>query len=186
MLESFLLKVVYVFILGLLLAIIEIQIEGKAGWASELPTWRPHSKSKLGHWYHKLTKKELTGYHLALNPFLFLFFHFPFIWTWTWSWQAELETLAVFAFFTAFWDFLWFVLNAHYSLHTFGPKQVWWHKHWLGKFPVDYYFSIGATIALFIPLIIADPLTNLLKLLILLVGVVVLTIMTILVYPKSY
>lgn len=31
----------YIFIMATVLAILEIQIEGKHGWAKNLPTWRP-------------------------------------------------------------------------------------------------------------------------------------------------
>jgi hypothetical protein len=182
----FIIKVVYLFVIGLLLAVIEIQIEGKGGWAATLPTWRPNESSKIGQWYLRLTKKDLTGYHLALMPFLFLFFHWPFLMGLPWTFLAELETLAFFILFAVFWDFLWFVLNPHYSLRKFGPKQVWWHRKWLGRIPIDYVFGILITTALFIPIILNNPLAGITKLILLLGGISLLTAITIIIYPKAY
>jgi len=42
---GFLIKVVYFYIIAIFLAILEIQIEGKHGWAEKLPTWRPRPGS---------------------------------------------------------------------------------------------------------------------------------------------
>jgi len=88
-----------------LLAVIEVQIEGKNGWVANLPAWRPKTGSRLQIWWLKLFKKDLTGYHLSLMPFLLLSFHLPFIWGVPWSWLAELEVLAFLVFFAVFWDF---------------------------------------------------------------------------------
>jgi len=32
---------IYLFVVALVLAFLEVQIEGKHGWASKLPTWKP-------------------------------------------------------------------------------------------------------------------------------------------------
>ena len=57
----------FLFVLALILAELEVQIEGPAGWAEKLPTWR----AKEGKWYSKgfqkmLSNKPMTGYHLAM------------------------------------------------------------------------------------------------------------------------
>jgi len=44
---EFLFKVVYFYLIGFFLAILEIQIEGEHGWAAKLPTWRPPKESKI-------------------------------------------------------------------------------------------------------------------------------------------
>lgn len=183
----FIIKILYIYLIGFVLAVLEIQIEGKHGWAEKLPAWRPHPESKLAKWYSRLfSQKDFTGYHFFLNIFLLLMFHLPFVWFMNWTWQAELELLAFFALFVVVWDFLWFVLNPHYSLHDFGPKQVWWHKKWLGQLPVDYTYSLLLVIILFLPLLAINPYLYLLKLLILLVVNLILIILTIWLYPKAY
>lgn len=183
----FILKVVYIYIIGFILAVLEIQIEGPHGWAEKLPTWRPHPSRWFVKFYQRLTgQKEFTGYHFFLNIFLLLFFHLPFVWVFSWSWQAELELLAFYIIFVVFWDFLWFVLNPSVSLKDFGPQRVWWHKNWWGKFPIDYYVGILLAVAIFIPLILVDPVANIPKLILLVFGNIILTIITIIIYPKAY
>lgn len=52
----------------------EVQIEGKAGWARELPCWR------LNVFFRKLLGgKALTGYHTWMMLLFFSFFHGIFI-----------------------------------------------------------------------------------------------------------
>lgn len=41
---TIIIKAVYVFIMALVLAILEVQIEGINGWAKNIPTWRPDPK----------------------------------------------------------------------------------------------------------------------------------------------
>jgi len=181
----FLIKTVYFWLIGFFLAILEIQIEGKHGWAEKLPTWRPKPGSKLEKLFKKLVaERELTGYHTVLMIFLLLFAHLPFIWNWSWSIYAELELLAIYMMFVVFWDFLWFVLNPAYSLRTFGRQTVWWHKKWWGKFPKDYYTTILIGLLLLLPEALNSG--NWYKMIILLGGNLVLTIITILFYPRAY
>jgi hypothetical protein len=132
---SVLLRALFQFLVALLLALLEIQIEGRHGWAEKLPTWRWGPEGWL-----KLTNgKPLTGYHASLIPLLLLLFHWPVFHAP--SWKAEARTLSVF-FQTAFeWDLLWFLLNPAYGWSGFKPGKVWWFRRWLGPFPADYYVS---------------------------------------------
>ena len=83
---EFLFKVVYFYLIGFFLAILEIQMEGEHGWAAKLPTWRAKPGSKIDKIFKKIaSQKELTGYHTALMIFLLLFMHWPFIWNWNWN-----------------------------------------------------------------------------------------------------
>jgi hypothetical protein len=187
MLIQFLIKTIYIYIIGFFLAILEIQIEGEHGWAEKLPTWRAKPGSRLDKIYKKImTNKDLTGYHTVLMIFLFLFFHLPFVWFWQWNIWSELELLSFFILLTVVWDFLWFVLNPKFSLHTFGPEKVWWHKKWLGKFPADYYTGILISLALLLPEAYVFGSVGWYKILILFGVNLVLTIITIRVYPKTY
>jgi len=186
MIGIFIFKVLYLYLIGFVLAILEIQIEGKHGWAEKLPAWRPAAHSKLGRWWLRLTKKDLTGYHLSMAVFLLLFLHLPFIWLGSWNWQGELEILAFYFALAVFWDFLWFVLNPQRSLRDFNKANVWWHRHWWGKFPADYYMGLLAVIVMFIPLIVLDPTVAITKLLILIFGIIFLTAVTVLFYPRAY
>lgn len=71
---------IYLFIMAVVLAIVEIQIEGQHGWAKNLPTWRPDSTK----WYAKLygkmmSGKDLTGYHLSMFIFVFMILNLPYV-----------------------------------------------------------------------------------------------------------
>ena len=134
-----------------------------------------------------MTDKELTGYHSVLNIFLLLFLHWPFVWNWHWNVFEELEILSIFVLFVVVWDFLWFVLNPGVSLRDFGPKRVWWHKKWKAGVPADYWSGILFSIVLFLPeTIVVDPIIGIAKILILLLVNLILTTLTIALYPKAY
>jgi len=139
---SLLAKPIYLFVMALILAILEVQIEGKHGWAANLPTWRPRADK----WYTKLFKwfaggKGMTGYHLSIFSFVFLIFHLPFFWGVSWSLAREAETLAIFAIFLPVWDYLWFVVNPHFTVKDFKGEHIFWHRSWFLKLPVDYWFA---------------------------------------------
>jgi len=73
---------------------------------------------------------------------LLLFFHLP-LWFTGWSfWRIELFVLGLFIIFLVLEDFLWFVLNPHYSLKKFKRGQVWWHPKWFLGVPSFYWTSI--------------------------------------------
>lgn len=142
----------YLFFLALVFALLEIQIEGENGWAKNLPTWRPQPNS----WYEKIFKKimggkELTGYHLVMFSLVFFVLHLPFSRGVSWSWIAEWETISLYFLFAALWDYLWFVFNPFYSLNKFNREHIWWHKMWLGKMPVDYYWAIFISFIFYLP-----------------------------------
>ena len=137
------LQIAFIFLSALVLAGLEIQIEGKNGWAKELPAWRP----KPSAWYAKLyskifSQKELDGYHLLVISLVFLFFHYPFFAGAQWSWAVEFFTLSLFFIFCSVWDFLWFVMNPHYGIFKFKKGLIPWHKKWIVFLPEDYWSSL--------------------------------------------
>ncbi len=139
-LQSLLITNIYIFILAIVLAILEIQIEGEHGWAKNLPTWRPADH----HWYTKLYAKvmsgrELTGYHLTMFTFVLLILNLPYVFGLAISLENILKTICLFLIFVVLWDFLWFVLNPFYPLKHFKKEHIWWHKRWMFGLPQDYY-----------------------------------------------
>lgn len=124
--------IIFIVISALTLAALEIQIEGKNGWAANLPTFR--LKRKIG-------AKPITGYHLFIIIFTLIIFHFPLFFT-CWSLQKEALILGVFIFMWTLEDFLWFVLNPHYGLSKFNKSNsdIWWHKSWFAGVPTFYWF----------------------------------------------
>lgn len=135
-------QIIFIFFFCVLLAFVEVQIEGRHGWAAHLPTWRPR-----GSWYAKLYQrimsgKSLTGYHIGMFSLVLFVLHGFYFWNGQWSWQAELEVVSYFFLVSVVWDFLWFVLNPHYGWRRFKPAFVAWHKPWLGPLPVNYYEGV--------------------------------------------
>ena len=133
-------------LLAFFFAHVEIQIEGSAGWAAHLPTWRIEK-----HWLLDIFwgGRPLTGYHAWVFPCVALFFHFPLAFMGHFSWRAEARVLGCICLFWIAEDFLWFVCNPAWGLAKFKPALVPWHVHWWGPAPVDYWTFLGAACVLF-------------------------------------
>ncbi|WP_426173687.1 hypothetical protein [Massilia sp. TWR1-2-2] len=140
------LTVGYVLVLAYIFAKVEIHIEGDAGWAANLPTWRIES-----HWLLDILwgGRAMTGYHAWVFPFIALSFHGPIFFTAAGSWQMEARIIAAIMLFWIAEDFLWFVINPAFGLRRFRARFVPWHKHWVCGAPVDYWIFSCASAALF-------------------------------------
>lgn len=143
---------IYLFIMAILLAILEIQIEGKHGWAGKLPTWRP----KKTPWFLLVYKKvignrEVTGYHLSLFTYVLFIFHLPFFLGTALTWENWLKVFSLFLIYIVVWDFLWFVMNPHYPLNKFRQEHVLWHKKWWLFAPADYFACLILSLLVLIP-----------------------------------
>lgn len=148
---------IYLFIIATVLAILEIQVEGKYGWAKNLPTWRPHNSK----WYVKfyaivMGGREFTGYHLAMFSFVLLMFHLPFIFGFPLTLVNWLKMISFYFLFSTLWDFLWFVLNPHYPLNRFKKEHVYWYPKWFLGLPFDYYTALVASFVVLIPIAVKD------------------------------
>lgn len=144
----------YIFIMAAVLAIIEIQIEGKDGWAKNLPTWRPDKKSRFSKFYSWLMSgKEVTGYHLAIGLFVILIFHLPFVFGLALNLENWLKIISLIFIYNVVWDFLWFVFNPYFTISRFNKQNISWHTHWVGPVPRDYTNALIASFAVLIPLI---------------------------------
>jgi hypothetical protein len=120
-------------------ALLEIQIEGAAGWAANLPTWRLRSG-----WLQRLFPgRPLTGYHLWMLVFIAIVAHLPFAFGLPWTPRTQLRAAAFMLFFWVLEDFLWFVLNPHFGLRRFRPQHIEWHRHaWWWIAPRDYWVAL--------------------------------------------
>lgn len=134
-----LLLLLWVALLGFFFAQVEIHIEGAAGWAANLPTWRIEQ-----HWLLDMFwgGRPMTGYHAWVFPFIALFFHLPLFFMGQWSWRLEARVVACIMLFWLVEDFLWFVCNPAYGLAHFNPAHIPWHKHWLLFAPTDYWVAV--------------------------------------------
>jgi len=140
------LLIAWVALLSFFFAQVEIQIEGAAGWAAGLPTWRIES-----HWLLDLfwSGRPMTGYHAWVFPFIALVFHLPIFLSGRWSWHVEARIVAMIMLFWVIEDVLWFVLNPAFGWSKFSAGNIPWHKYWWMGLPVDYWISTVVGIVLF-------------------------------------
>ena len=105
--------------LALWFALIEIEIEGRHGWALRLPTWF-RTRGPAGRLYGAISGgKPLTGYHLFMASLPLVILQLPFGYGEDWSIAAEVMVLATYMAFAIGWDYLWFILNPAYGLARF-------------------------------------------------------------------
>jgi hypothetical protein len=122
---------------------VEVEIEGEAGWAANLPTWRIEQHPLLDLFWGG---RAMTGYHAWMFSFIALVFHFPLCFMGLWSARLEAGVLGATMLFWIVEDYLWFVVNPAFGWRRFKRAFVPWHKRWLFGAPVDYwlYGVLGA------------------------------------------
>ena len=136
------LLLVWIVVTAFFFSEVELQIEGPAGWAAGLPTWRIEK-----HWLLDVFwgGRPMTGYHAWVFSFMFLVFHLGMFINPAWSLRTEARILASLMLFWIMEDFLWFMVNPAFGIHNFSPDKIPWHKHWFLHLPVDYWtFTIAA------------------------------------------
>ena len=139
------------FLVAVIFAAIEIEIEGKHGWAEKTSTWFRTKGFAAKLYGFFMGGKPLTGYHLFMFFLPLLMFHAHFVMGVPWSLEAELMVFALYFVWMPTWDFLWFVLNPYYGVKKFKKQTVWWHvkSHWLFNItPFDYFFGWGLSVVL--------------------------------------
>jgi hypothetical protein len=129
-----------------LFARVEVEIEGEAGWAANLPTWRIEEHVLLDIFWGG---RALTGYHLWMFSFIGVFFHFPLFFMGAWSPQLEARVMASVMVFWIVEDFLWFVINPAFGWRRFKQEHVSWHKRWALGAPIDYWIFGAISVLLF-------------------------------------
>ena len=135
----------YWFVFAAVVACIEIEAEGKFGWAEKMPTWYRTTGFAAALYCRLMGGKPLTGYHLFMFFFPVMLFHAPFFMGVAWSVSAELMAWSMYFAWCVLWDFLWFVLNPHYGIKNFKREKIWWHAKsiWVfGLFPMDYLVGV--------------------------------------------
>lgn len=142
----------FVFLFALVFATFCVNAEGEAGWAGNLPAWRPNPNL----WWVKILSfiplmgREVNGFDLFVITFFIMAFLFIPFWGWTHGKALGLrdwaELICFFAIFAVIEDFLWFVINPHYGLEKFSAQFIPWHPNWIGPLPTDYYLGIAASI----------------------------------------
>lgn len=136
-----------VLICGALFALLEIQIEGGAGWAANLPTWQ--SDNRFARFV--CGGRPLTGYHLYAHFFVFSAIHLPFgLALAEPTWPAELRILSFLVLFWVAEDYLWFVFNPAYGVRAFNPQRATWHaQSWWWIMPREYWIFVPVGLLLY-------------------------------------
>jgi hypothetical protein len=134
----------FMVLMAIILALWEVQIEGKDGWAANLPTWCVSRG-----WVLRLTGgRPLTGYHIFMTVFLVGVVHLPLFFV-PWSWRLEGLLLGFYVGMVLLEDFFWFVFNPYYGLKNFRRGKIWWHRGWWGPLPAFYWVLGSVDILLF-------------------------------------
>ncbi|MFW6125645.1 MAG: hypothetical protein ACOC58_00945 [Chloroflexota bacterium] len=135
----------FALLLSTLLAKVEIQMEGRHGYAEKLPvSWRSSNK-----WARTLFTG--TSYHLYMGLFLLSMVHLPFVVGLPWTIGGEMLVLSLLAFVTVAEDFLWFVLNPAYGIRRYRKMYIpWFRDRWLGFIPLWYTWYLAAGVALYV------------------------------------
>lgn len=127
-------------------AALEIQIEGQAGWAANLPTWR--IQNRLTDLFYG--GRPLTGYHLYAQLFVLAVVHLPYAVGLPITLRAEALILAYMILFWILEDFLWFVLNPAFGVSRFKKELIWWHqKSWWIVAPREYFIFGALSLVLY-------------------------------------
>lgn len=137
----------WVLLMAVFFAEVEIQIEGAAGWAAQLPTWRIEH-----HWLLDIFwgGRPMTGYHAWVFSFMALAFFAPLAFAGRFRVREAALALAGLMLFWIVEDFLWFVLNPAYGLARFGPQQIPWHRRWWLGAPTDYWVAVIGSMAILV------------------------------------
>jgi len=128
---------IWMFILALFHSLQETQIEGKAGWARHLPTFRISTFiTKL------LLNKEITGYHIFMLIMWIIIFHGIYLFL-PFSLKTEFTIFGLLSWYFVIEDFLFFLVNPHYGIKKFRPGLIPWHNRWVFNFiPITYAWGI--------------------------------------------
>lgn len=133
----------FAIIVSVILALLEIQIEGGNGWAEKLPTWRiKNPVNKILNW------PDLTGYHFYLNLLFVFILQLPFFLGFPFSLKNELLILELFLLIMLTEDFLWFVLNPKWGVKRFFRVDVPWQAKRFLWFPQNYWVGVVTLILL--------------------------------------
>jgi len=107
-------------LLGTLWAALEVQIEGKNGWAAKIPT-----TSFFG--------SHFTWYHVIMNLMIFVLVFQVVSFSWALPfWLASL-------FFIE--DYMWFMINPEYGVSKYSAENIPWHP-WVLYMPIGNWISI--------------------------------------------
>lgn len=131
--------IVFLVMTALIMAHLEVQIEGAAGWAGNLPTWRIENRlTRL-----LLGGRPLTGYHLFFMLFVAVLLHWPCaLGLLQPSLAVELRLVSFMLLLWLLEDFFWFIVNPAFGWRAFRRDVIHWHsRSWWGIMPREYWVA---------------------------------------------
>jgi hypothetical protein len=128
--------ILYIIILAALHGKLEIQIEGDAGWAKNLPCKKFNNK-----FLDLILGKGITAYHIWMLILFLFIFHMPFLFI-EWSIKQELFTLGLFCFYFIIEDLFWFIEHEKYGIKKFRKNCIDWHRRFFCGLPYSYIGGI--------------------------------------------
>jgi hypothetical protein len=133
----------FAILIAIVMALFEIQVEGGAGWAANLPTWRKTLHVPLLGMWQGYSGKPFTGYHLYFQLLTFLLPHTVFFYV-KWDLKKELNILAFYVFFSTLEGIFWFILNPAWGWQKFKYGIPWYKEAWVLGMPAEYWLRFGA------------------------------------------
>jgi len=130
--------ILFTIVVAIILALLEIQIEGENGWARKLPTWRlKNPLKKFVNWPY------LTGYHIYLQLLFITILQLPFLVGFPFSLKNEILIFEVYLLIVYLEDFFWFVFNPKWGIKRFFTEEVPWHSKKILFLPRNYWISFA-------------------------------------------
>lgn len=139
---------IFIFLFGLLWALIMVNAEGANGWGGKSPAWKIDSNK----WYALPFKFFTWGREINLLPvFAIITFTVTFLLPPLWNYSKGLpfnivnwgEIIAYFSIFAVHEDFLWFLINPHFGFKKFKKQFILWHPHWWLGLPKEYWIGFA-------------------------------------------
>ena len=115
----------YITIYAILFSLLEIEAEGKHGWAKKLPTVP--------------ALFTMTTYHVIMNIMVIF----------TLIYSLYPNNIYTIIFFIVAWflieDTMWFMLNPHYTIHEYKRENIWWldSQNWYMGMPLQNYIGLA-------------------------------------------
>ena len=120
---------IFVIITSTIYSLIEIEIEGNAGWCQNLPT---PVVTRLG-------SKNMTLYHIYMLLFIVTIVSFQT--SLRYNLYSIIHTMSHIFIFIVLEDTMWFIFNPFYTIDKYSKDKIWWHSNqpWLFGIPSDIY-----------------------------------------------
>ena len=121
-------EALFIFSYSTLYSLLEIELEAKEGWCKNLPT--------------PVVLGNFTLYHVLMNIIVIISILKVYVKDIT-----SLEDITQAIFYIAAWflieDFMWFVLNPHFTIDKYKKEHIWWHARRPWYFGIPEHNFIG-------------------------------------------